>query len=224
MVNGGTAVAVASIVTTVALTVPTMAFAQRAKVGVVSAVEGMVTVTRQAAESRSLGLNDDVRLHDRIVTFSESGVLIQFAANTVTTISQRSAVMISEENGNPVLHLERGTLNHRWLRGGNRQDDALSILTPNATARAAGAIFVITDASDAAVETRVCVVEGSGFAGVLGGAEIEVPERHCVTISGSVLGPVLPMTKPGSGLLSGEGLSAPASPHLPGHAKSPLTL
>jgi hypothetical protein len=184
-----------------ALTVPTAAPAER-KVGAVDIVEGRVTVTRGGAESRSLVPNDDVLAHDRIVTSSDSRVRIRFAANTATFITQLSAVMISEEKGSPVLHLERGVLTHQWLRGGNRQDDALSIVTPNATARAAGAIAVTTHASDGVVETTVCAMTGNGFASTLGGAEIEVPDRHCVTISGSVLGPVLPMSKPGSGLLS----------------------
>jgi len=202
-VNGGAALVVASIATAVIVTVPTPTPAQLAKVGVIGAVEGMVTVTRQAAGPRPLVLNDDVLMQDRIVTSSDSSVRIQFAAHIATFIKQRSAVMISEEAGSPVLHLERGALTHQWLRGGSRQDDALSIVTPNATARAAGAIAVTTHASDGVVETTVCAMAGNGFASTLGGAEIEVPDRHCVTIRGSVLGPVLPMWwKPGTGMVS----------------------
>jgi hypothetical protein len=58
----------ACILTAVLLTVPLPTFAQRAKVGVVDAVEGGGTVTRETAESRSLGSNEEVLVQDRIMT------------------------------------------------------------------------------------------------------------------------------------------------------------
>jgi hypothetical protein len=182
----------------VLLTPPIATLAQSAKVGFVETVQGVGTVARAAAESQPLAANDDVFVQDRIMTGEGSSVRIRFTTDAMTNIGERAVMTISDENGNAVLHLERGAP----LRG-VRPGEALAIVTPNATARAAGGISVVTRESDAIHETMVCALEGSAFAAALGGVEIEVLERHCVWVSGSALGPVFPLSKPGTGMVSG---------------------
>lgn len=187
----------AYIVTAVVLTLPMPTSAQRAKVGMVDAVEGVVTVTRQTAESRSLGSKDDVLMQDTIMTASESMVRIRFAPGVTVEMRGRSVMTIFEEAGEPVLRLHSGALYYRGSLGRNRRGEAQTILTSNAIVRAAGSLVIGADlAPDTEPVTGVWVKEGSGFAAVLGGANVEVREGNSVLIVGNVVGPVSPFPPP----------------------------
>ena len=196
-VNGRIGVAVVSIATTVVLTPTIQTSAQRGKVGVVATLEGSVSVTRQATESRPLASNEDVLAQNRIVTAGESKAVIEFATKATVVLGYGSVLTISEESGSLMLDLDNGVVNYGVSREGNRSDEPQAVRTPNAIARTTGRLLVrVSRESAGGVVTTMCVWEGHGSAAVLEGAKIDVPEGNCVTVNGSALGTIFPMPPP----------------------------
>jgi len=203
------AVVVACIVTSVVLTPTIQTSAQPGKIGTVYDVEGVVTVTRQAAGSRPLAVTDAVLVQDTITTASQSRVRIGFAAGARAELRERSVMTIADEAGRPVINLDNGTVHYGVSREGDRRDEPQAVLTPNAIARTTGSLRVKVDrASDTVLVTTVCVFKGNGSAATLDGAKVEVPERNCVTVNGSVLGAVFPLPPPPTPL------PPPPKPHI----------
>ena len=183
-----------SIVTTVVWKPTIQTSAQQGKVGVVDTLEGSVSITRHAAESRSLASNEDVFTQDRIVTGSDSKTRIRFAAEAIVVLGDRSAMTISEESGSPILDLDNGAVYYRASPEGNRRDEPQAIRTPNAIARTIGRLVVrVSRESATVIVTTVCVLEGQGSAAVLEGARIDVPEGDCAAVNWSALGTIFPL-------------------------------
>jgi hypothetical protein len=193
-VNSRIEVVVVSILATVVWTPTIETSAQQGKVGVVDTLEGSVSITRHAAESRSLASNEDVFTLDRIVTGNDSKARIRFAADASVLLGDRSVVTISEESGSHMLDLDNGAVYYRVSPEENQGDEPRAVRTPNAIARATGGLVVrVSRESATVIVTTVCVLAGQGSAAVLAGARIDVPEGNCVAIDGSTLGTVFPL-------------------------------
>src|SRR5688572_8812868 len=181
----------------VGLTLTTPTSAQSLKIGRVYDVNGTGTLTRQAGGPRPLALTEDVLVDDTIATGGRSYVAIGFAARALAKLGQHSVVTIAEESGKPVLDLHRGGVYYRLPRAGDRHAETRAVLTPNAIARTTGSVSVdVSPVGELGLVTTICIFEGTGSAAAIDGPQVQVPEDHCVTISGASLGVVTPRPLP----------------------------
>lgn len=184
---------IAGIVICVVLTLAIPTSAQPRKIGRVHDVTGMGTVTRQAAGPRALAVTEDVFVGDTITTASQSHVRIGFAPGALAELGEGSVVTIAEEAGRPVLKLDNGGVYYRVSREGDRRDEVRAVLTPNAIGRTTGSVSLkVNRAPDTVLVTRVCVLEGTGSAAALGGAEVKGVLGTIVPLPPSPLLPPIP--------------------------------
>jgi FecR protein len=192
MMHGTSAVTFVRVAVSVALSVALQASAQPGRIGTVYSATGDVTVTRQAA-ARRLVATEEVLVQDTIATGSDSHVRIGFTAGVRAEMNGDTVVTIAEAAGWPVLHLHDGVVSYWISRDGDRPDQALRIDTPNAVARATDSLRAkVAGTPPTGLVTTVCIFGGGGSAATPDGVEVRIPERHCVTVSGGVLGAVSP--------------------------------
>src|SRR5437763_445511 len=89
---------------------PSPAFAQATKAGVVTTLEGHVTVTRVALASQPLKFKDDVFVDDKVTTGDRSIARILLGGTAVVTVPERSTLTITEVPGKATIDLHAGKI------------------------------------------------------------------------------------------------------------------
>ena len=89
---------------------PSLASAQGTKAGVVTTLEGNVTVTRISLAPQPLKFRDDVFVNDKVVTGDQSLARMLLGGKAVVTVRERSALTITETPGKATIDLEAGKI------------------------------------------------------------------------------------------------------------------
>lgn len=122
---------------------PTPAFAQSTKVGVITRLEGNVTAFRAVApQPVVLKFKDDVFLQDRVVTGEQSFARLLLGGKAVINIRERSAVTITEVPGRSTVEIESGKIALTVARDRMRPGEVINLKTPNAIAAVRGTVVV----------------------------------------------------------------------------------
>src|SRR5437763_16226995 len=82
--------------------------AQMTKPGVVTALEGNVTVTRVTLAPQPLKFRDDVFVNDKVTTGEQSIARMLLGGKAVVTVRERSALTITEVPGKATIDLAVG--------------------------------------------------------------------------------------------------------------------
>ena len=129
--------------------------AQAVRAGVLTTVEGRVTVARTAVrEPVALKFRDDVFLEDRIATAEQSFARMLLGGKAVVTVRERSTFTVTEVPGLSTVALDAGKVGVAVARDRMRPGERLQIRTPNAIVAVRGTVFV--------VETRPVAGGGPG--------------------------------------------------------------
>ena len=122
---------------------PTPAFAQSTKAGVVTTLEGNVTAVRAVTpQPVVLKFRDDVFLQDRVVTGEQSFARLLLGGKAVISIRERSAVTITEVPGRSTVEIESGKIALSVARDRMLPGEIINIKTPNAIAGVRGTVVV----------------------------------------------------------------------------------
>ena len=150
---------------------PSVAGAQAPKAGVVTALEGTVTVTTASLpQPRPLRFKDEVFVDDRIVTGDRSIARMLLGGKAVVTVRERSALTITEVPGKATIAVESGKIAVAVAREKVRPGEEIEVRTPNAVAGVRGTVFVVDVArATAALDATQGAVTSSfyGFTGVV---------------------------------------------------------
>src|SRR5688572_33454007 len=91
--------------------VPATGHAQTSRAGVVTTLEGNVTVAAvNLPQPRPLKFKDDVFVNDRVVTGDRSIARILLGGKAVVTVRERSSLTITEVPGKSTIALDRGKI------------------------------------------------------------------------------------------------------------------
>jgi hypothetical protein len=113
-------------------------------VGVVTTIDGRVTVARAALPSPlALKFKDDVFGRDRISTQERSLVRVLLGGKAILTVRELSQVTISEEPGRAVVTLPDGKVVLAVAKQRMRPGESIEIRTPNAVAAVRGSILAV---------------------------------------------------------------------------------
>ncbi len=113
-------------------------------VGVVTTIDGRVTVARAALPSPlALKFKDDVFGRDRISTQENSLVRVLLGGKAILTVRELSQVTISEEPGRAVVTLPDGKVVLAVAKQRVRPGESIEIRTPNAVAAVRGSILAV---------------------------------------------------------------------------------
>jgi hypothetical protein len=135
----------------VSLLLPTLATAQQPtsqNVGVVTAVQGQATVSRETIpQPASLRFKDDVFFRDQIATQERSTVRLLLGGKGTLTIREQSQVTLDEsvapDGGRlSVLSILSGKIGAAIARALMRPGDLIEIRTPNAVAAVRGTVLI----------------------------------------------------------------------------------
>jgi hypothetical protein len=122
---------------------PSAAFAQASKAGVVTTLEGNVTVTSATVpQPRPLKFRDDVFVNDRVVTGDRSIARMLLGGRAVVTVRERSALTITEIPGKSTITLDGGKIAVAVAREKMKPGDEIEVRTPNAVAGVRGTVFI----------------------------------------------------------------------------------
>ena len=150
---------------------PSVAFGQASRAGVVTALEGAVTVTSASLpQPRPLRFKDDVFVNDRVVTGDRSIARLLLGGKAVVTVRERSALTITEVPGKSTITLDSGKIAVAVARERVKAGEEIEVRTPNAVAGVRGTVFVAevsraTASLDAAQSTAT--TSFYGFQGVV---------------------------------------------------------
>src|SRR5438874_11276240 len=84
--------------------------AQMTKAGVVTTLEGNVTVTRVTLAPQPLKFRDDVFVNDKVTTGEQSIARMLLGGKAVVTVRERSALTITEVPGKATIDLAVGKI------------------------------------------------------------------------------------------------------------------
>jgi hypothetical protein len=150
---------------------PSAALAQASKAGVVTTLEGTVTVTTASLpQPRPLKFKDDVFVNDRVVTGDRSIARMLLGGTAVVTVRERSSLTITEIPGKSTIALDRGKIAVAVAREKVRPGEEIEVRTPNAVAGVRGTVFIAeVSQATAALDAAQSVVTSSfyGFAGLV---------------------------------------------------------
>lgn len=122
---------------------PSVAFGQASKAGVVTTLEGNVTVTSASLpQARPLKFKDDVFVNDRVVTGDRSIARMLLGGKAVVTVRERSALTITEVPGKSTITLDSGKIAVAVAREKVKAGEEIEVRTPNAVAGVRGTVFV----------------------------------------------------------------------------------
>ena len=140
---------------------PAGAFAQAARAGVVTTLEGNVTARRVALPAPlPLKFKDDVFLQDTVTTGDKSLARLLLGGKAVVTVRERSVITITEVPGRSTLELESGKFALAVARERMRPGEEIQIRTPNAVAGVRGTV-VVTEVTPGRVVTNFYVLRGT---------------------------------------------------------------
>jgi hypothetical protein len=133
-----------SVITAVTLCsfLPSLAWGQAPKAGVVTTLEGNVTATRAAAPPVSLKFKDDVLVQDRITTGEQSLARMLLGGKAVVTVRERSVLTITEIPGRSTISIESGKFALAVARERLQTGEIIEVRTPNAIAGVRGTVVV----------------------------------------------------------------------------------
>ena len=125
-----------------ALALATLASAQE-RAGVVTTLEGNVTVARAASsEPAALRFRDDVFVRDRIATGQQSFARILLGGKAIVTVREFSAVTITEAPGVATINVGIGRVAVAVVRERMQTGEIVEVRTPNAVAGIRGTVIV----------------------------------------------------------------------------------
>src|SRR5438105_4806668 len=130
---------------------PSSAFAQPTKAGVVTTLEGHVTVTRVALASQPLKFKDDVFVDDKVTTGDQSIARILLGGTAVVTVQERSTLTITEVPGKATIDLQAGKIALAVAKDKMRPGESIEIRAANAVAGIRGTV-VVAEVSRAAAQ------------------------------------------------------------------------
>jgi hypothetical protein len=131
---------------------PSLAAAQAAKAGIVTTLEGNVTVTRVTLTPtpQPLKFRDDVYVNDKISTGDQSIARMLLAGKAVVTVRERSTLTITEVPGKATIDLEAGKIAIAVAKEKMRPGDSIELRAANAVAGIRGTVVVAEVSSAAA--------------------------------------------------------------------------
>ncbi len=186
----GSRVATVSALATLALA--SLASAEE-RAGVVTTLEGKVTVARASAPELSpLKFRDAVFVRDRIATGKDSFARILLGGRAVVTIREFSAVTITEVPGVATVDVRSGRVAVAVARERMRPGDLVEVRTPNAVAGIRGTVIVaeVFDTHRSAITVLKGVIDVTRLdAGQLVGPSTVLNALQQVTINGAVSAP-----------------------------------
>jgi hypothetical protein len=151
---------VAAVVAVCVLVPPSLAGAQSAnKAGVVTTLEGNVTVTRITLPPQPLKFRDDVFVNDRVTTGEQSLARMLLGGKAVVTVRERSALTITEVPGKATIDLAAGKIAVAVAKDKMRPGESIEIRAANAIAGIRGTVVV------AEVSSASARVGGGGLTG-----------------------------------------------------------
>jgi hypothetical protein len=168
------------------------AFAQE-HAGVVTTLEGRVTVTRASlSEPALLKFRDAVFVHDRIATGKESFARILLGGKAVVTVREFSSVTITEAPGLATVNVGSGRAAVAVARERMRPGDLVEVRTPNAVAGIRGTVIVaeVLDAHRSVITVLKGVIDVTRLDGgrAVGGSTV-LNALQQVTVTGAVSAP-----------------------------------
>jgi len=176
-----------------ALALATLASAQE-RAGVVTTLEGNVTVARAASsEPAALRFRDDVFVRDRIATGSQSFARILLGGKAVVTVREFSAVTITEAPGVATVNVGSGRVAVAVVRERMQAGEIVEVRTPNAVAGIRGTVIVaeVSDASRSVITVLKGVIDVTSLDGGRAvGTSTVLNALQRVTVTGSVSAPV----------------------------------
>src|SRR5437667_190796 len=89
---------------------PSLALAQATKAGVVTTLEGHVTVTRVTLAPQALKFKDDVFVDDKVTTGDQSIARMLLGGKAVVTVRERSTLTITEGPGKATIDPQAGKI------------------------------------------------------------------------------------------------------------------
>ena len=181
----------------VASTIATLAFvslaAAQERAGVVTTLEGKVTVVRaSAAEPSPLKFRDAVFVRDRIATDKDSFARVLLGGRAVVTIREYSMVTITEVPGVATVDVASGRVAVAVARERMRPGDLIEVRTPNAVAGIRGTVIVaeVFDSRHSVITVLKGVIDVTRLdAGRLVGSSTILNALQQVTIGGAVSSP-----------------------------------
>ena len=145
-----------------ALLVVNAAHAEDKPVGVVTAVEGSVTLRRASLpEGTPLQFKEQVKTRDRIVTGEEARARLLLGGKATVTVRERSVLTISEDAHTSLVEVASGAASVAVVKAKMGPNDRVLIVTPNAIAGIRGTVVVAEVSGEKdAVHTRISVLRG----------------------------------------------------------------
>jgi len=131
--------------------VPSPAFAQPTKAGVVTTLEGHVTVTRVTLAPQPLKFRDDVFVDDTVTTGDQSIARVLLGGKAVVTVRERSTLTITEVPGKATIDLRAGKIALAVAKDKMRPGESIEIRAANAVAGIRGTV-VVAEVSSAAAQ------------------------------------------------------------------------
>jgi hypothetical protein len=145
------------------LAAPLFASAQPAPAGIVTGLQGRVTVVRAPAPApRPLAFRDDVFLRDTVATADQSIARLLLGGKAAVTVRERSVLTITEVPGRSTIELESGKIALAVARDRLRPGESIEVRTGNAIAGIRGTVLVTETSVDPA---GVRTTRFSGFRG-----------------------------------------------------------
>ncbi len=130
---------------------PSLASAQATKAGVVTTLEGNVTVTRVTLAPQPLKFKDEVFVNDKVMTGEQSIARMLLGGKAVVTVRERSALTITEVPGKATIDLEAGKIAVAVAKDKMRPGESLEIRAANAVAGVRGTV-VVAEVSSASAQ------------------------------------------------------------------------
>jgi len=163
--------------------------AAQERAGVVTTLEGKVTVVRASSpELTPLKFRDAIFVRDRIATGKESFARILLGGKAVVTIREFSAVTITEVPGVATVTVGSGRVAVAVARERMRPGDLVEVRTPNAVAGIRGTVIVaeVFDAQRSVITVLKGVIDVTRLdAGRAAGPATVLNALQQVTITGS---------------------------------------
>ena len=156
--------AIVGLAALVAATLPRPAPAQQPRAGIVTTVEGPVTVTRAALrEPAPLKFRDEVFTQDRITTGERAVIRILLGGKAIVTARERSVLTITEIPGTSTIGLGEGGVAVAVAKERMKQGETVEIRTPNAVAAVRGTVVIAEHALPAGASdhhSTITVLQG----------------------------------------------------------------
>jgi FecR-like protein len=121
---------------------PVVASAQASRAGIVTTLEGSVTVTRVSIAPQPLKFKDDVFVNDKITAGPRSLARMLLDGKAVVTVREQSTLTITEMPGKVTIDLHDGKIALAVAREKMKPGESIELRTPNAVAGVRGTVVV----------------------------------------------------------------------------------